>query len=204
MDNAIILVGPPGSGKSTLARKAVELGYDIVEMSSILKINQRFQNMMNSGSLVPDQEVIGLLNTYLKDNKPNKPIFVGVPRTLAQAQMLLTMLWDDFGVGNKIAVVEINVEKETLFSRLSSRDEGRKDDSEDIILNRLDIFEEKTRRALIHLGTYVNYHDICGNRQVEEVFSDFSCILNQERIRTTYWFDFYNPNFTGNFTFGNK
>lgn len=124
----IILLGPPGAGKGTQARKLVE-DRDMIQLStgdmlrdarsSGTEMGKKVAAIMDSGELVTDEIVIGLIRERLAGERAGGVIFDGFPRTLAQAdalgELLLTMRT---GLD---AVVEMRVDDEALVDRITAR-----------------------------------------------------------------------------------
>src|SRR5699024_8165816 len=92
----IIIFGPPGAGKGTQARLISEK-YNIPHLStgeifrSAIKnktpLGTEVKSILDSGELVPDDKVVGLVEEELQKQKYNEGyILDGFPRTLAQAE----------------------------------------------------------------------------------------------------------------------
>src|SRR3978361_1734655 len=98
----IVLFGPPGAGKGTQSHKLIEK-YGLIHLSTgdLLRseiaqgteLGLEAKKLMDSGSLVPDEVVIGMISSKLDANKHAKGfIFDGFPRTVAQAVALDNLL----------------------------------------------------------------------------------------------------------------
>ena len=98
----LILLGPPGGGKGTQAKFLVKK-YSIPQISTgdMLRANVRdqtalgieAQNYMNEGRLVPDEVILGMIDSRLKeDDCKNGYILDGFPRTIPQAEGLDKLL----------------------------------------------------------------------------------------------------------------
>ncbi|MGN0689865.1 MAG: adenylate kinase [Oscillospiraceae bacterium] len=173
----LILLGAPGAGKGTQAEvicdnlkiPAISTGNMLREaVKNGTKSGLEAKSFMDSGALVPDEVVIGILKDRIaEDDCKGGFILDGFPRTVPQAEAL-----DKMGV--KIdKVLEIAVEDETITQRLSGRRvcedcgnsyhiefkptkvEGvcdkcggktvqRKDDAPETVLSRLKTYHEQT------------------------------------------------------------
>src|SRR5688572_15259045 len=98
----LVLFGPPGSGKGTQSEKIVEK-FGLVHLSTgnLLRqeINEKTalglaaKNFMDKGQLVPDEVVIGMIDSCLvKHSNAKGFLFDGFPRTVAQAEALDKLL----------------------------------------------------------------------------------------------------------------
>lgn len=121
----IIFFGPPGAGKGTQA-EIICTCLNIPTISTGAALREAVKNetpmglaaksAMESGSLVPDEVVIGIIRDRLaQDDCKNGYILDGFPRTVAQAQALESM-------GQKIdTVISIVASDEKIVERLSGR-----------------------------------------------------------------------------------
>ena len=173
----LILLGAPGAGKGTQAEVISDaLGIPQISTGNILReavkngteYGLKAKAAMDSGSLVSDDVVIGILKDRIaEDDCKNGFILDGFPRTVPQAEPL-----ENMGV-NIDKVVEIYVPDETIQQRLSgrrvcescgasyhtqfkpSKEEGkcdkcggntvqRKDDHPDTVIERLKVYHEQT------------------------------------------------------------
>lgn len=152
----IILLGPPGAGKGTQAQILVERE-SMVQLSTgdMLRaavkagteVGQKAKAVMESGQLVSDDIVIGVVSERL-DQPDAKAgvIFDGFPRTTAQAVALDALLAEK---GMELdAVIEMQVRDELLVDRIKTRaaESGgtRADDNEETLKERLAVYHSET------------------------------------------------------------
>jgi adenylate kinase len=125
----LILLGAPGAGKGTQAQRlAVRFGIPQISTGDMLRaarregtpLGKRAESYMNTGQLVPDDVVIGLVEERLQlpDAKPGF-ILDGFPRTIAQAQALDKVL-EKLG-RDKLRVIDVQVPEQALLERLGGR-----------------------------------------------------------------------------------
>ena len=173
----LILLGAPGAGKGTQAEvisehyriPTISTGNIIREaLKSGTELGEKAKSYMDSGALVPDEIVIGIIKERLtKDDCRNGFILDGFPRTIPQAEAL-----DRMGVEID-RVVDIEVADDEIARRVSGRRvclacgatyhieykkpavEGvcnkcgdtlvqRKDDHPDTVKDRLRVYHEQT------------------------------------------------------------
>ena len=124
----IILLGPPGAGKGTQAKILVE-DRGMVQLStgdmlraaktSGTEMGNKVATVMDTGQLVTDEIVIGLIAEKLDNDAAGGFIFDGFPRTLAQADALGSLLTSK---GASLDyVIEMQVDDEALVSRITAR-----------------------------------------------------------------------------------
>lgn len=125
----LIFLGPPGAGKGTQAQRLV-VRYAIPQLSTgdILRkavaagtpLGKQAQALMESGKLVPDQIVNGIVDEALASPQAaNGFLLDGFPRTVAQATALDEMLQKR---GTRIDhVISLVVPKEILVERIGGR-----------------------------------------------------------------------------------
>ena len=149
-----VLLGPPGAGKGTQAARlserykvpAISTG-DIfrANVSGATELGRKAQEYMDAGELVPDDVTNAMVRDRLsRDDVSDGFLLDGYPRNPDQAVELDLML-DQLGTGLDVAI-EITADVNEVTARLLSRAEleGRADDTEDVIRNRLAVYERST------------------------------------------------------------
>ena len=142
----LILFGPPGSGKGTQSDKLVEK-YGLKHLSTGNLLRQEIadktplgleaKSFMDKGQLVPDEVVIGMVDSYFDQHKSAKGfLFDGFPRTVAQAVALDKLL--ELKRTNIAAVLALEVGEEELVKRLLNRGKtsGRSDDTNEEVIRK--------------------------------------------------------------------
>ena len=183
----IIIFGPPGAGKGTQAKYLVKMlnSYQIStgdmlreEIKKDTEIGKKIINNMNDGKFVDDQIVNKLLEQLIFDeNKRNKLIFDGYPRTLNQAKNLEILLNKS---NQKIDFIFfLNVNKDAIIKRIEKRKilEKRSDDDKNTILKRYDTYMEITKPVLKYYSTYQNFHEVDGSLEINEISQKIEEIL---------------------------
>ncbi|CAM8651598.1 MULTISPECIES: adenylate kinase [Sphingobium] len=125
----IILLGPPGAGKGTQASRLVEQrGMVQLSTGDMLRaavkagtpVGLQAKVLMESGALVPDEVVSGIIGEALDALAPETGvIFDGYPRTEAQAHSLDTILSDRRRTLDH--VIELEVDEDALVERITGR-----------------------------------------------------------------------------------
>lgn len=179
----VIFLGPPGAGKGTQAQ-ILEEKYGVKQLSTgdMLRahrakgteLGKKAQEFMDSGRLVPDDVIIGMMEHEL-DHGGNV-LLDGFPRTVAQAKALDALLKRE---GRNAAVVLFEIPLSQLEERLTGRwtnprtgrvyhdkfnppkvhgkddDDGsdliqREDDKAETVRKRLVVYQEQTAPLIDH------------------------------------------------------
>ena len=141
----IIFFGPAGSGKSTQGRTiADKYGWRWLSVGQVLRDTGEFDEILEKGELVDDQEVVNLMNKQIDFARAEgMEIFLdGYPRDKEQANILLkeSKTTDRDFFGSIDAAIILNVPKEELLNRIQER--GRADDTMEVVERRFEIFEQ--------------------------------------------------------------
>jgi adenylate kinase len=183
----LILLGAPGAGKGTQATFIKErLGIPQISTGDMLRaavkagtpLGAAAKKVMDSGGLVSDDIIIGLVKERLKEpDCKNGYLFDGFPRTIPQAEAMKASGVDlDY-------VLEIDVADDEIIQRMSGRRwhpgsgrtyhvkfnppkvEGkddltgepliqRDDDKEDTVKKRLDVYHSQTKQLIDYYSNW--------------------------------------------------
>ncbi len=213
----LIFLGPPGAGKGTQA-KLISEKYKIPQISTgdILRSAVREQSpmgikakeYMDSGSLVPDEVVVGIVEERL--SRPDCGagfILDGFPRTIAQADSLektLAQLRKDIK-----HVISIEVDADDLLKRITGRrtctkcgkgyhilfDPPKKkdacdvcgaelyqrgDDKEATIRNRLSVYGKQTEPLITYYEKKSLLRKVVGSGSIEEIQNKIISIITRD------------------------
>ena len=125
----ILLLGPPGGGKGTQAKFLIEkLNIPQISTGDMLRahvnnqtdLGVEAQSYMNSGSLVPDEVILGMMEVRLnKLDCKNGYILDGFPRTIPQAKGLDFLLKEQNQSLDFVIVIEVN--DDIIVNRMGGR-----------------------------------------------------------------------------------
>jgi adenylate kinase len=178
----LIFLGPPGAGKGTQADTLAHLcNIPHISTGDILRgavakktdLGMKAQLYMDQGELVPDQLILDLVRDRL--NQPDVKtgwILDGFPRNVNQAVFLDHLLQEIKQTCN--CVVNLEVPDEVLVARLLSR--GRRDDNEEVIRNRLQVYREQTSPLIDFYRDRQQLISVDGNRPIEQVNAELQQI----------------------------
>jgi adenylate kinase len=176
-------LGPPGAGKGTQSQKLAEHLYiphistgDILRqaMKDQTPLGVKAQTYVDSGELVPDQLVQELVQERLgQADAKSGWILDGFPRKVAQAAFLEELLEIIHQGGEK--VVNLDVPDDVVVERLLAR--GRKDDSEEVIRRRLEVYRSETAPLINYYGDRQKLLTVNGNQSQEEVTTELQKVI---------------------------
>ncbi len=212
----IILLGAPGVGKGTQAQLiSKEFSIPQISTGDILRsevkqgtpLGKEAKKYMDSGALVPDEVIIGMMEKRIKqDDCKNGFILDGFPRTVAQAEAFDEMLKKN---GLKLdKVILIDVPEQEIIDRLTGRrvcpscgavyhmkynppkDDNRcdkcgseliqrDDDKLEVVKNRLEVYKDSTMPLIEYYEKTGKLVKVNGEGTIEEIFEKIKKILLQ-------------------------
>lgn len=211
----LVFLGAPGAGKGTQAKELVKR-YGVPQISTGdmfrdhvgrgTELGRRAKAIMETGGLVPDEIVNGMVEERLKE--PDcAPGFIldGFPRTVPQAEALGAILQEMARPAP--LVITLAVDYNLLLKRLTGRRscpqcgkiyniylqapvrEGvcdadstplvhRKDDTEEVIRERLAAYEAQTRPLVEYYKARGRFQEVDGNKAPEAITEDLFRLLD--------------------------
>jgi adenylate kinase len=201
MKRILIILGPPGAGKGTQANM-LKNEFNMLHLSTgdLLRgavkngteLGRLAETYMNEGALVPDDVILGLIESFMHEHESESILFDGFPRNEDQAIELEKMLGD-----YPVSVLELQVPDQSVIDRLSSRrvcdkcgklynvsfggfSDGkctdcngniyqRKDDMAETIAYRLNVYHEQTKPVTQYYLSKNRLLEINGEGTVEAI-----------------------------------
>jgi len=187
----LILFGPPGSGKGTQSLRIAEK-YNLVHISTgdIFRreirnksaLGLRVQSIIERGELVPDDLLVDILRTALQQaGNSSGFVFDGFPRTIRQAEDLDKLLNE---TSEKVSLVlSLDVDEEEVVTRLLKRAqlEGRKDDTEEVIRNRMKVYHSQTHPLMEYYNKQKKFKSVTGVGSINDIFRDICKVIDLTR-----------------------
>jgi adenylate kinase len=177
----LILFGPPGAGKGTQAvRIAQKYQWVHISTGDILRaevsqgtpLGLKVKAVMDAGHLVSDELLIEIMESvFVKHANAKGFVLDGFPRTISQAQELDKMLAK---LGRSVSLVlALEVNEEELVKRMLKRavEQGRLDDTEDAIKNRLVQYHSHTKPLINYYKENNLFKAVHGVGSVDAIFT---------------------------------
>ena len=175
----LVILGPPGSGKGTQAAMLVEhLNVPHISTGALLRraieegseLGTKAKAIIEKGELVPDDVMLGIVEQRLgAEDAAAGFILDGYPRNVAQAEALDTMLER---LGRPVQeAIHIDVDEEVIVERIARRAalEGRSDDSEETVRNRLRVYAEQTAPVADYYEKRGLLTRVWGHGEIDEI-----------------------------------
>jgi adenylate kinase len=183
----IVLLGTPGSGKGTQAQLMKDrLGVPHISTGALLReaaergteLGIQAKSIIDRGELVPDEIMSDMVEERLSQSDvANGFILDGYPRNLSQAESLDAVL-ERLGAPADDAI-QLDVNPEHIIKRIAKRatQEGRSDDNEDVVRNRMRIYHEQTAPVIEYYAKRGLITHVLGDGTVEEVLERILSVL---------------------------
>ena len=191
----LLLIGPPGAGKGTQAeRLALAFEVPAVSTGDIFRYNVtnktelglEVKSFMDAGAYVPDSLTNAIVADRLKETDAASGFLLdGYPRTTDQVAELDRLLEAE---GAKLdVVVLITADTDEVVARLLKRaaEQGRADDTADVIRHRLDVYAEQTAPLIDVYSARGLVVTIDGLGAVEEVTERILAALTERGLRAS-------------------
>jgi len=170
------------------------------------ELGQKAKSFMDAGELVPDNVIIGIVKDRIQENDCEKGfIFDGFPRTTAQAEELDTMLTElnikldsaiNFKVSDEVIVARMSgrrtcaqcqavfnikfnpPKQEGVCDKCSGELTQRDDEKEDVVRNRLKVYEDQTAPLIDFYNNKGLLKDINGEQEINTIFEEVTNMLD--------------------------
>lgn len=186
----LIFLGPPGAGKGTQAAIiAASYGIPHISTGEILRthvgketdLGQKAKDYMDRGELVPDQLILDMVEHRLEESDAeNGWILDGFPRNIAQADFIAELVTKVYDQANhslgELKVINLDVPDEILVERLLAR--GRKDDNQEIIRHRLQVYREQTAPLIDYYRKRNQLQSVNGNRPMDDITQELKQLVS--------------------------
>ncbi len=185
----VILLGAPGSGKGTQSI-ILNKKFGFLQLSTGEMIRQNIEDktqlglmvesIVNKGGFVNDEIILNMVSNRISmEDCKDGFVLDGFPRNVKQALSFHQILNE-----RKIKinfVIELKVNKENLFARIKNRafeaNEAREDDKDDVLENRLKIYEEKTEPLVPYYKNLGLHYEVNGMKNINDIAKDIENIL---------------------------
>jgi adenylate kinase len=185
---SIVMLGAPGAGKGTQAVRIAEThGIPHISTGEMLRaaiaagseMGQKVKGIVESGALVPDELIVEVIRERLSQpDAQNGFVLDGFPRTIGQAEALDALL-AELGRPLKI-VLELELAEETAVERMLGRaaDQGRADDTPEVIKNRFEVYRRQTEPLSNYYRSTGILVAVDSSPGMDEVFVEIERVLD--------------------------
>lgn len=150
----LLIVGPPGAGKGTQATLIAErYGIPAISTGDIFRENIKNQTelgkqveaIVSGGSYVPDDLTNAIVADRLAQSDAAQGFLLdGYPRTVEQVHELDRILSADGAALDAVVLLEADTDEVVQRLLKRAQEQGRADDTEDVIRHRQQVYAEQT------------------------------------------------------------
>jgi adenylate kinase len=182
----VLVLGPQGSGKGTQAKR-IARAHDVPHVSTgdmfraldeATPLGREVNEIMERGDLVPDEITIRMIRERLGEDDARRGFILdGFPRNLVQAEALDEMLDE---IGRSLDVIFFfDLDDKTAKDRAlgRARQEGRTDDTPELIERRLALYHEQTEPVVEYYRTTGKLVPVHANGSIEDVSAEIQKAL---------------------------
>lgn len=163
-------LGVPHISTGALLRDAAQQGTEL---------GIKAKGIIDKGDLVPDEVMLGIVEERLgQDDVANGFILDGYPRNVAQAKSLDEMLQR---LGQPVEeAIHIDVDADVIIERIANRAklEGRSDDTEETVRNRLRVYAEQTAPVANYYEAAGLLTRVWGHGDIDEILQRILSVLD--------------------------
>ncbi|MCQ2285268.1 MAG: adenylate kinase [Bacteroidales bacterium] len=186
---SVALFGAPGCGKGTQAALLAKHSGLVpistgdlyrYEMSHDTELGLKAKEFINNGQLCPDSLTLDMLHKHLCQLPDSKGIILdGVPRTIAQAEML-----DGIDYSHPVPislVIYLTVDKDEVVRRILERAKisHRSDDTPEVAEQRIQNYLEQTAPLIDYYTKQGKLIEVNGMQTIEEVSASIFAIIDK-------------------------
>lgn len=185
---SIVMLGAPGAGKGTQAVRIAEThGIPHISTGEMLRaaiaagseLGQKVKGIVESGALVPDELIVEVIRERLSQPDARSGFVLdGFPRTIVQAEALDALLAE---LERPLQIVlELELAEETAVKRMLGRalDEGRADDTPEVIKNRFAVYRRETEPLSNYYRNTGILVAVDSSPGMDEVFAEIERVLD--------------------------
>lgn len=186
----LVLLAPPGAGKGTQGKLLAEhYGIPHIATGDLLRehvergtdVGLEVQRQLDAGQLVSDDLVLKMVQESLDRAKAQGDGYIldGYPRTMKQALVGREMA-ESIGMGSQAAIYLAADDEAELIRRVIGRaeEEGRTDDTEEVIRQRLETYRQETAPVIDHYRERHTLIEVDGLQPIEAVTRDIVAQLS--------------------------
>jgi adenylate kinase len=184
----LVLLAPPGAGKGTQGKLLAEhYGIPHIATGDLLRdhvergtdVGRDVQRQLDAGELVSDELVLKMVQESLEQGKGGGYVLDGYPRTVNQAIVGREMA-ESIDMGAQAAIYLAADDESELIRRVIKRaeEEGRTDDTEEVIRQRLETYRLETAPVIDHYRELHTLIEVDGLQPIEAVTRDIIEKLN--------------------------